>query len=102
MKYKSTIKTIFIISVSILATGCKPKPIPASKGGYTHSGIYFGAHFNDNYKKGIQDGCKTSKGVYTKSHWLFQNRKDYANGWFLGRNRCKHLLKLDKNGDIVL
>jgi hypothetical protein len=101
MKYTTTIKTIFLLSTLILVSGCKQRHIPANKGGFTYSGIYFGAHFNTIYKKGIQDGCTTSKGVYTKSHWYFQNKKEYSDGWFLGRNRCKHLLKINEDGDLI-
>lgn len=106
MKYiftlKVTCKVICLATTLFLFTGCKPNHLPPSKGGFTHSGIYFGAHFTDIYKKGVKDGCKTSKGKYTKSHWSFQNKQDYVDGWFLGRNRCKDLLKINKNGDLIL
>ncbi len=102
MKYYTTLKILFITTTFILISGCKPKHLPANKGGFTYSGIYFGAHLKDTYKKGIIDGCKTAKGMYTKAHWSFQNRQDYANGWFLGRNRCKGLLKINENGDLIL
>jgi len=81
--------TLFYLS------GCGSTKVPESKGGYTHSGIYFGKNFSDNLKKGTEDGCTTAKGDYKKSHTLFKNDKDYNDGWFLGRNRCKHLLVLD-------
>ncbi|HIP27980.1 MAG TPA: hypothetical protein EYG82_02270 [Sulfurovum sp.] len=102
MKYPIATKTIVLISTFILLSGCKPRHLPASKGGYTYSGIYFGAHFNSTYKQGIRDGCKTAKGVYRKSHWFFQNKQDYVDGWFLGRNKCKKLLKINKDGDLIL
>ncbi len=102
MQRYTLVKTLFIIALSTFISGCKPKHLPAEKGGFTYSGIYFGAHFSTLYKKGIMDGCKTAKGIYTKSHWTFRNKQDYADGWFLGRNRCKKLLKIDKNGDLIL
>ena len=40
--------------------------------------------------------------VIIKNHIsLFNNNIDYNDGWFLGRNRCKHLLVIDdeKEGD---
>jgi len=77
-------------------TGCGSSKVSESKGGYYHSGIYFGKDFSDNLKKGTEDGCITAKGDYKKSHTLFNNDKDYENGWFLGRNRCKHLLVIDE------
>jgi len=71
------------------------------KSGYKYSGIYFGRKLSALSKHGIQDGCETAKGFYTKSHTLFNTEPDYYNGWFLGRNRCRHLLKLDENGDLI-
>ncbi len=88
-------KTALLFSSILLLNACSPKELPVNEGGYTHSGIYFGSNFPDVYKKGIRDGCMTSKGNYKKSHWLFQNKKDYADGWFLGRNRCKDLLVIN-------
>ena len=93
MKY---ISTIILTSSLFLYNGCTPSKVPMSEGGYSHSGIYFGKNFSDIFKQGIEDGCTTSKGNYKKSHRLFNNIKDYHDGWFLGRNRCKHLLVLDK------
>ncbi len=86
MTYAKSILTAILLFV---LSACSPNEVPISKGGYYHSGIYFGSGFPDIYKKGIRDGCTTAKGNYKKSHWLFQNKKDYVDGWFLGRNRCR-------------
>ena len=51
---------------------------------------------DDYYKAGINDGCTTAKGNYKKSHKRFNTYTDYKDGWFLGRNRCKHLLVVDE------
>ncbi|PHS33808.1 MAG: hypothetical protein COA92_04750 [Sulfurovum sp.] len=96
MKYIYSIKIIFLIIFIFTFTACTPSHLPENKGGFYHSGIYFGSHFPNIYKKGIRDGCTTSKGTYNKSHSLFQNNKDYEDGWFLGRNRCKDLLVIDE------
>ncbi len=88
--------TIILLASLLLHNGCTPSKEPVHKGGYYHSNIYFGKNFSDNFKQGIEDGCTTSKGNYTKAHTLFNNDKDYNDGWFLGRNRCKHLLVLDE------
>ena len=85
-----------------MLTSCGTKRIPTAQGGYTYKGIYFGSHFTRHYKEGIEDGCTTAKGEYLKNHWLFKHSKDYNKGWFLGRNRCRVLLKVDKNGDLIL
>ncbi len=89
-------KTIFALSSLFFFNACTPNEASIAEGGYYHDGIYFGQHFPDNYKKGIKDGCTTAKGDYKKSHWLFKNNKDYNDGWFLGRNRCRVLLVVDK------
>ena len=89
-------KLLLLTPVAFIFTACSPKEIPVSEGGYYHSGVYFGAHFTKAHKKGIKDGCATSKGTYTKSHTSFQNKKEYADGWFLGRNKCRHLLVVEE------
>jgi len=85
--------------------GCGSGKVPESRGGYYIDGIYFGKNFSDSFKEGIEDGCTTAKGDYKKSHTQFNDdfNYDYKDGWFLGRNRCKHLLVLDTSmeGDIL-
>ena len=96
MFQKKNILLLIAGSTTLLyLTGCGSSKVPESRGGYYHSGIYFGKNFSENLKKGTEDGCTTAKGDYKKSHVLFNNDKDYNDGWFLGRNRCKHLLELD-------
>jgi hypothetical protein len=102
MKYIQKPYTLIILGSLLLFTGCSTKKISTSKGGYYHHGLYFGSHFTKHYKEGIVDGCTTATGDYAKAHWLFKNSKDYKNGWFLGRNRCRRFLKIDKNGDLIL
>ena len=84
-------------TILFLLQNCGSSKVPASQGGYYHSGIYFGKYFPPNYQQGIADGCTTSKGTYRKSHKLFNTSMDYNNGWFLGRNRCRHLLVVEEN-----
>jgi len=60
---------------------------------YYYSGIYFGKNVSKKYQKGVKDGCTTAKGKYQKSHRLFKTNKEYEDGWFSGRNKCRHLLK---------
>ncbi len=95
MQKRNSINNFLLINMFFLVSACTPHQVLEKKGGFYHSGIYFGSHFPDAYKKGIKEGCSTSKGNYTKSHWLFQKNIDYVDGWFLGRNRCKNLLVLD-------
>ena len=101
MYLKKIMQTTLIIAIGSFFWGCSSK-IPANKGGYYYNHIYFGSHLTKSYKRGVRDGCSTAKGKYTKSHWFFQNKKEYVDGWFMGRNKCRGLLKIDKNGDLIL
>ena len=89
------ISLLLIGSSLFYLTGCSPEKIPVGKGEYYHSDIYFGKNFSVHYQDGIRDGCTTAKGEYKKSHTLFNNDKDYNDGWFMGRNRCRDLLVVD-------
>ena len=86
----------FFTLSSFYLSGCAPQKVPPSQGGFYYSGVYFGKNFSATFKKGIEDGCITAKGEYQKSHTLFKTDQDYNDGWFLGRNRCKHLLVMDE------
>jgi len=92
---KKTIPLFLIANALFYITGCTSKSLPENKIGYYYSGIYFGSGFSPNYQQGIMDGCITAKGRYQKSHTLFNNDQDYNDGWFLGRNRCRHLLVVE-------
>jgi len=85
-----------------LFTGCTSHDAISEKEGFVYRGVYFGKHLSSAYKAGIRDGCETSKGIYHKSHSLFRNNNDYYNGWFIGRKKCRHLLKIDKEGNLIL
>ncbi len=97
MKYIKSMTTIVLITSLLLFNACSSRKALKSKTEYSYSGIYFGKHFTENYKKGIEDGCITAKGDYKKSHRLFNNDHDYNKGWFLGRNRCRHLLVIEED-----
>jgi hypothetical protein len=88
--------------VQFVVSSCTSSPVPENQGGYYYDKIYFGKNLSIAYQKGIIDGCTTAKGKYKKSHTLFNNNTDYNVGWFLGRNKCKSLLKIDKEGNLIL
>jgi hypothetical protein len=90
-----------LISILFLL-GCSSGENPTPQNGFHYRGVYFGEHLSSTFQHGIKDGCETSRGIYTKSHRLFNNDNDYYQGWFIGRNKCRHLLKIDENGDLVL
>ena len=96
MGFKKIINSVLIMGTAlVMLQSCGSSKVSSSQGGFYHSGIYF------DYQQGIVDGCKTAKGYYSKSHTLFRHNGDYNHGWFLGRNRCKHLLKINENGDLI-
>jgi hypothetical protein len=85
------------IILLLFFNACTPKNTPVKEGGYYHHDIYFGQNLSETYQKGIHDGCITAQGNYTKSHKLFNNTTEYHNGWFAGRNKCRHLLLTNDN-----
>jgi hypothetical protein len=87
---------LMFISLWIIAGCASMKEKPRSQEGYIYSGVSFEKDLSDTYKKGVRDGCETSKGYYTKNHRLFNDDNDYYHGWFTGRNRCRHLLVLEE------
>ncbi len=98
---QKSVSLFLIASTLFYFTGCSHNNEPVHQDGYYHSGIYFGKDLPASYQQGITDGCTTSKGRYTKSHTRFNNDQNYNHGWFLGRNRCRHLLVIEdeKSGE---
>ena len=43
---------------------------------------------SESYKLGVQDGCATASGTYTKNSDSFNNDIEYADGWYAGRKNC--------------
>jgi len=97
MKYLKTITFLTASTLFFTACGEGTRHIPESEGGFYYSGLYFGKNFSITLKRGVEDGCNTSKGTYAKNHTLFKNDKDYNTGWFLGRKRCIPLLVFEEN-----
>ena len=85
-----------------MLSGCYSNGSHRYQEGYVYHGIYFDKGLSSHAKRGIRDGCETSRGVYTKSHRLFNNSNDYYNGWFMGRNRCRGLLRIDEDDNLIL
>ena len=73
---------IITLSIMILG-GCGSSPKPNDP--YT---VKIPENMSDSFKKGMEDGCSTAKGEYTKISDLFNSDEDYKNGWFAGRSRC--------------
>jgi len=101
MKYLKSITFLTTSAVVFTACGNGTRHAPESQGGFYYSGIYFGKNFSQTLKEGVEDGCETSKGHYTKNHTLFNIDTDYNTGWFLGRSRCIPLFKVEEDDEPV-
>ena len=88
--------TISVTSLALLLSGCGGITLPSfgsspSAGTgehFVYEGHDFGPSRNEEYKKGVIDGCKTAAGIYTKSHKDFQSSEHYRTGWENGRLQC--------------
>lgn len=72
----------------LLLTACTSSYV-MDENSYVYRGINFGPDRDANFKKGVQDACKTSDGEYTKDHHLFKTNESYRVGWEDGRLQCK-------------
>ncbi len=88
---KKTLITTTAIATGLLLSACTSSSLPPLSGGsaYIHNGINFGSDRDASFKHGVQDGCRTSDGDYTKNHTLFNNNESYKVGWEDGRLQCK-------------
>jgi len=101
MKYLKSITLLTTSTVVFTACSGTTEQMPESQGGFYYSGIYFGKNFSPTLKEGVEDGCETSKGEYTKNHTLFNIDSDYNTGWFLGRSRCIPLFKVEEDNKSI-
>ena len=77
-----------IITVGFLFNACTSSSVTHAND-YVYQGINFGPDRDANFKKGVQDACKTADGDYTKDHHLFKTNVSYRVGWEDGRLQCK-------------
>jgi len=42
-----------------------------------------------HFHTGMNDGCATARGKYTKNSTLYKSDKTYSEGWFYGRRKCQ-------------
>ncbi len=86
-------KAVAVSAMALMISGCGGITIPyvGQVGGgehFVYTGHDFGADRNEDYKKGVMDGCKTAQGDYMKNHELFQSNDHYRAGWEHGRLHC--------------
>lgn len=102
--FNSTIKLFASMGLLAIAIhGCQQPPILQKKKHvvFEHQKIHFLGDGSPEFKMGVRHGCKTAAGFYTKDSHRFKTQKSYHEGWFQGRNKCRKLLKLDQNGDLI-
>jgi len=96
MRKRSKGLTVAIMAAGVLAlSGCGSMTLPSFGMGSTaesehfvYQGIDFGPAENENFKKGVIDGCTTAGGNYAKDHTLFKGDMHYKAGWESGRLKC--------------
>ena len=90
MHYTKTLLISTIMSTGLLLTACTSSS-PSLSGGeaYIYNGINFGTNRDADFKQGVRDACRTSKGDYTKNKALFDDNESYRAGWENGRLTCK-------------
>ncbi|MEA3492170.1 MAG: hypothetical protein U9R27_09745 [Campylobacterota bacterium] len=88
MTIKKVITTTLFVGSVFLLSACVGQPT-VHKNDFVYNGYNFGANRDTNYKQGVQDGCKTSDGDYTKNHNQFNHNQSYHVGWEHGRIKCK-------------
>jgi hypothetical protein len=72
---KRILNVSLVAAASLLFTACTGSSAPAPVQ-------------SPSFKLGVQDGCATASGAYTKNSEAFKNDKDYHEGWFSGRKKC--------------
>jgi hypothetical protein len=88
MQYTKTLIIATITVTGLLLTACTSSPA-IHQNDYVYQGINFGSDRDANFKKGVQDACRTADGDYTKDHTKFNNNESYRIGWEDGRLQCK-------------
>lgn len=64
------------------------KPVPATPVAPKEKSIDL-SQKSETFHSGMNDGCATAKGKYTKDSRLFKQEADYGEGWFYGRRKCQ-------------
>ena len=91
MKKECELKYIgSVLVIGFVCIGCTSSGVNSIGNGteYMYNGINFGYDRDASFKYGVQDGCKTATGAYTKNHELFNNDESYKFGWGEGRIKC--------------
>ena len=88
MHYTKILITSTAIITGLLLSACTSSSV-THVNDYVYQGLNFGSDRDANFKKGVQDACRTADGDYTKDHTKFNNNESYRIGWEDGRLQCK-------------
>jgi len=72
---KEIVKCTVIAAGIIILTGCTASSTPM-------------VPQTPDFKAGVNDGCATASGAYTKNSEMFKQNHEYHEGWFCGRKQC--------------
>ncbi len=81
--YKKVLSLGCIAIIFAIFSGCGVLPSPQKP-----NSMKIPDNMSESFKKGMEDGCLTATGEYTKNSNLFNSNEDYKNGWFAGRSKC--------------
>jgi len=79
--------SLMAVASGLILAACTSSE-PSLENAYMYNGMNFGYDRDASFKHGVQDGCKTATGAYTKNHELFNNNESYKFGWGEGRIKC--------------
>ena len=89
------VSLLSLVSIAILA-GCSNSssvsPSNCQDGMYCYNNINFGKTLGADFEQGVRDGCKTAEGDFRKDYSKSSTSSTYAEGWILGRSKCKQIL----------
>ena len=93
MNFTKGTQLLFATTMVFLFSGCvsSESSVAPRSNDYIYRGHDFGPDRDAAYRKGVQDGCKTSDGDYTKDHLQYKTNESYHMGWEHGRLHCKGL-----------
>ena len=91
------VKASFLSLVSIaVLVGCSNSsnatPSTCQDGMYCYKNINFGKSEGADFEQGVRDGCRTAEGDFRKDYSKSSSSATYADGWILGRSKCKQIL----------
>ena len=94
-KRSKRLTTVMVAAALLGLSGCGGMTLPGFDMGssaesehFVYQGVDFGPVENENFKKGVIDGCTTAGGNYAKDHALFKGDMHYKTGWEAGRLKC--------------